>query len=576
MGDEGGTPFFDITHQTWGYSENQKKDSTFLCAFVLLICISLGLSALCHKYHVTVLPEACVVLSVGLVAGFVCKAIYGTRLGFFSRAMLSFDNALFFLALLPPIIFNSGYQLHPNWLFGLFGPIMAFSIAGTLFSAIVIGTVLSLASAAGMVPPVTFAETLTFGALVSATDPVSVLAVFTELRVDPKMFYLIFGESVLNDAVGIVLFKTFAKYIGFEHSPLTLLIAIVDFIVIFLGSMILGFLCAIAFALLLRLLRCDPSHVTVEGAKNARKLQLVAMAVSVFAVAFIAEIVELSGIVATLFAAVGIRHWGLPNMQASPDDATPNTPAEEVDALMNTLSHLADTIVFLYLGLSVPAAAKEWQMVYSHSMVIWSIVACIASRAMQIYPLSWLNNYHARKNIKDKGASATLEERVRQSEIPMNMQHMLWFAGLRGAVAFSCSHIFPNELGNRDLFSVTTTMVIIVSMYVLGALTIPTLDYLNVSKGCEVSRDVVVERPTLRRRKSRKDAHSDAPQVTRFFRALAYMDNWLYPLCVATPPSQDNLMAQDGRTGLHSMVELATTVEFSSRHGGEHKSGTMV
>ena len=63
---------------------------------------------------------------------------------------------------------------------------------------------------------------LTFGALISATDPVSTLAVFQELRVDPTLFYIVFGESVLNDAVGIVLFRTFSKFVGFSRSAGTI------------------------------------------------------------------------------------------------------------------------------------------------------------------------------------------------------------------------------------------------------------------------------------------------------------------------------------------------------------------
>jgi len=265
--EEGGTPVYDIWQHNWGYTETEQKDATFLSAFAVAMMLALIVSSLVGRRQ-KVFPEACVILTVGLVLGFCCKAAYGlTRRRFFTRPLMGFDNALFFLGLLPPIIFQSGYDLHPRWLFGMFGPILWYALAGTFVSAVTIGSVLSVVASLGLVganedaKTVSFAETLTFGALISATDPVSVLAVFTELEVDPKMFYLVFGESVLNDAVGIVLFKTFSKYVGYSHSVSTLAIAALDFVVIFAGSMLLGLACAVVIAGALKVLRVsEPDH----------------------------------------------------------------------------------------------------------------------------------------------------------------------------------------------------------------------------------------------------------------------------------------------------------------------------
>lgn len=516
MGGDSGLPIYDLSSHQWGYTEPSKRDATFLAAFALLIVLSLTLSSVVtHRWKVTLLPEACVVLSVGLLAGFACKAAYGaTHRGFFSRPLMDFDNALFFLGLLPPIIFYSGYDLHPRWLFGLFVQIMTFAIAGTFISALVVGVWLSVVSKLGIAPSVSFAETLTFGALISATDPVSVLAVFTELKVDPKMFYLVFGESVLNDAVGIVLYKTFSKYVGYKHSAATLGVAVVDFIVIFAGSMLLGFACAIATALCLKVLRVpeeDEEHVSMvaeaaspsssserdddhsdeHAIESCRHMQMAILACAIYVPAFLAELVELSGIVATLFAAIGCRHWGMPNLQELHAlDESQNLRAE---SLLGTLAHLADTAVFLYLGLSVPAAADDWRTHFSLALVFWSILACLVGRAVHVYSLSHLLNRHViRKAAEQFGgrprAMANIEVAVQAASIPRNMQHMLWFSGLRGAVAFSCAHTFPNREDNRALFSVTTSTLIIFSMYLLGALTTPVLDYLKIPTNCEVER----------------------------------------------------------------------------------------
>jgi len=392
---ESGTPIYDLANHAWGYHEDSKKDATFLLAFILLIVVSLALSwVLAHRWKCKVLPEACVVLTVGMVAGFLCKELFVKRgkRGFFSGALLGFDNALFFLGLLPPVIFYSGYELHPQWLFGLFYQIVGFAVVGTFVSAVIVGIVLKIASVCHLAPlDITFAETLTFGALVSATDPVSVIAVFTELRVDPKMFYLVFGESVLNDAVGIVLFKTFSKFVGYSFTAKNLALAVADFVVIFSGSAIVGGVCAAFTALTLRMLRAD-SDADEGAAATSRTLQLVTLCAAIWAPTFLAELVELSGIVATLFAAIGVRHWATPNLQSSSTvDAKP-----VANAVLSTLAHLADTIIFLYLGLSVPAKTRDWTNDYSHSLTFWAILACLVGRAAHVYPLSrpvWKANF---------------------------------------------------------------------------------------------------------------------------------------------------------------------------------------
>ena len=574
---ESGTPIYDLANHAWGYHEDSKKDATFLLAFILLIVVSLALSwVLEHRFKCKILPEACVVLTVGMAAGFLCKALFVRRgkRGFFSGALLGFDNALFFLGLLPPVIFYSGYELHPQWLFGLFYQIVGFAVVGTFVSAVIVGIILKVASLMHLAPQgITFAETLTFGALVSATDPVSVIGVFTELRVDPKMFYLVFGESVINDAVGIVLFKTFSKFVGYSFNAKNLGLAIADFIVIFLGSAIVGGVCAACTAVTLRLLRADGwsgSVATDEGAAaTSRTLQLVTLACSVWAPTFLAELIEMSGIVATLFAAIGVRHWATPNLQSSLTvDAKP-----VATAVLSTLAHLADTIIFLYLGLSVPAKTRDWTNDYSHSLTFWAIVACLAGRAAHVYPLSHYMNKSLRKAQSRQSSSMdpladgdTLGDPIdgegkredRRSlsprastevgnagEIPPAMQHMLWFSGLRGAVAFSCAHTFPNAHGHRTLFATTTIVLIIVSMYVLGALTVPVLKALGISRNCVLADDgspmpPPLDSPVLRLRRS-ASMSTGVPNAPLPLRMLQGLDRHLYPLLVRrTPPSSSS------------------------------------
>jgi len=86
--------------------------------------------------------------------------------------------------------------------------------------------------------------------------------------VDPNLFYLVFGESVINDAVGVVLFNTFSKFIGYDHGAGTVFIAMADFLLIFVGSLIIGYLVGCIAGLVTKLLNFD-GHPIVEAAAYA-------------------------------------------------------------------------------------------------------------------------------------------------------------------------------------------------------------------------------------------------------------------------------------------------------------------
>lgn len=88
-----------------------------------------------------------------------------------------------------------------------FGSILMFAVFGTAISAILTSVLIFLAGAIGIATELCFLDTLAFGAFISATDPVAVLAIFKEMKdTDPNLYALIFGESILNDAISLIMF----------------------------------------------------------------------------------------------------------------------------------------------------------------------------------------------------------------------------------------------------------------------------------------------------------------------------------------------------------------------------------
>src|ERR1700761_233463 len=126
---------------------------------------------------------------------------------------VSFNYQMFFNLLLPPIILASGYELHQGNFFRNIGSILTFAFAGTFISAVVLGMILFIWTRLNLDGvSINFVEAMSVGATLSATDPVTILAIFNTYKVDPKLYTVIFGEAILNDAIAIVLFETAQKY----------------------------------------------------------------------------------------------------------------------------------------------------------------------------------------------------------------------------------------------------------------------------------------------------------------------------------------------------------------------------
>ena len=156
-------------------------------------------------------------------------------------------------------------ELQANFFRNL-GTILTFAFAGTFISALVLGVILYVWTRIPLEGlDLSFVDAMSVGATLSATDPVTILAIFNSYQVDPKLYTIIFGESILNDAIAIVLFETAQRY---KLDPgttgnltiLSLFESIGIFLVVFFGSLVIGILFGLATSLLLKLthVRRDP------------------------------------------------------------------------------------------------------------------------------------------------------------------------------------------------------------------------------------------------------------------------------------------------------------------------------
>ncbi|XP_045494237.1 sodium/hydrogen exchanger 7 isoform X9 [Colias croceus] len=363
----------------------------------------------------------------------------------------TFDPEIFFNIILPPIIFHAGYCLKRKYFFRNLGAILTFAMVGTALSALVIGSLMYgfvQLMPASLASSFTFLDTLYFGALISPTDPLTVLAIFSQLKVDVNLYAMIFGESVLNDAVALVLSGAIQNYekrysTDGEFEITAFLAAIGDFIGIFSLSLIVGALMGCLTAFMTKF-----THV-----RDWPLLESALFVLMSYAAFLIAEVCELTGVVAVLFCGICQAHYTYNNLSADSRNRTKQ--------LFELLNFLAENFIFTYIGVSMFTFPK-------HHFDPWFIIAGFLTstlgRAVNIYPLSFLLNLG------------------RKPPIPMNFQHMLFFSGLRGAMSFALA--IRNTVSEARQAMLTTTSLIVIATVVLqGGAATHALAYLRIPTG---------------------------------------------------------------------------------------------
>ena len=232
-----------------------------LLILIFLLILAFFTSYVLRSKKIQAVHETVISIFAGMFVGLVLRLTSVNSV----LDVVTFDYQFFFNLLLPPIILASGYELHQGNFFRNIGSILTFAFAGTFISALVLACILWLWTRIPLEGlDISFVEAMSVGATLSATDPVTILAIFNTYKVDPKLYTVIFGESILNDAIAIVLFETAQKYkAGAEGGKLTILSlfeSIGVFLLVFFGSLAMGVVIGLATSLLLKLthIRRDP------------------------------------------------------------------------------------------------------------------------------------------------------------------------------------------------------------------------------------------------------------------------------------------------------------------------------
>ncbi|XP_030294427.1 sodium/hydrogen exchanger 6-like [Sparus aurata] len=372
---------------------------------------------------------------------------------------VTFDPEVFFNILLPPIIFHAGYSLKRRHFFRNIGSILAYAFMGTVISCFVIGLIMygfvSFMKVIGQLGgDFFFTDCLFFGAIVSATDPVTVLAIFNELKVDVDLYALLFGESVLNDAVAIVLSSSIVAYQpagdnSHSFEAMALLKSFGIFLGVFSGSFALGVATGVMTAFVTKFTKL----------RDFPLLETALFFLMSWSTFLLAEACGFTGVVAVLFCGITQAHYTFNNLSPESQDRSKQ--------LFELLNFLAENFIFSYMGLTLFSFQSH---VFNPLFIIGAFIAVFLGRAANIYPLSFLLNL-GRKN-----------------KIGSNFQHVMMFAGLRGAMTFALSIRDTATYARQMMFS-TTLLIVFFTVWVCGGGTMPMLSFMSIPVGVDSDQD---------------------------------------------------------------------------------------
>lgn len=301
----------------------------------------------------------------------------------------------------PPLIFEAAFHLDLRLLRDALPPILVLAVPGVLLTAFFVGGVVALGTG------LSFGTAIVFGALIAATDPVAVVALFRELGVPRRLAVAVEGESLFNDGTAIVVFRiALAAAVAGIFDPVE---GLFDFLQVALGGMAVGL--ALGWLVAQLIARLDDRVI------SATLTTLLA-----YGAYLLAEQMHVSGVLAVVVA--GLLAGNVGATQTSP------TTKNMIFNLWDYLAFIVNSLVFLLIGLEVDLS----QLWANLGAIGVAVVAVLSGRAAVVYGLLWLFSL-------GRG-------RVR---LRPSWRHVLFWGGLRGAISLALALSLPATLPHREM-----------------------------------------------------------------------------------------------------------------------------
>lgn len=336
---------------------------------------------------------------------------YTVALVLFGLGVAAFVPALAFeitpelvlVVLLPALVFEAAYQTDFDHLRRTGGGIAILAIPGVLISAGVVALVIHFAT--GLDLEIAFV----IGAMVSATDPVAVIATFRRLGTPPALTTLVEGESLFNDGTAIVVFTIALAAVEGQVS---------------IGDAVGGFTATVLFSLALGGITGFVASRVVARV-NDHLIETTITLLLAYGTYVLADLLHESGVIATVVAGITLGTYGRRiGMSARTQEA--------LDTVWEFLAFILTALIFLLVGLAITVSG----LIDAAVPIVWGIAAVLVGRALVIYGLL--------------GGTARLVGRHR-SVLERGWLHILFWSGLRGAVAVALALSLPADFPKREM-----------------------------------------------------------------------------------------------------------------------------
>ncbi len=360
--------------------------ASLVSSIIGLLLVATATAGLAHKLK---LPFTVLIVLVGI--GLMELARVGPA---FLHPILEYNISpeIILFVFLPTLIFESAFNLNSRQLRRNILPVITLAVPGLIISTALIGTIVHFFTG------LEFAAALLLGAILSATDPVAVISIFKQLGAPGRLNILVEGESLFNDATSIVVAKILTAVIAAGYFTLsTITGGIIDFLIIFCGGILVGWLAAVITGLILGYVESDPFI----------EISLTTI-LAYFSFLIAEELFHVSGVMATVAAGVTMGSWGRAKISSSIIGYMEN--------FWEYMAHVANALIFLLVGMRVNLPA----LFSSLDKLVGVIVAMLISRAFVIYTLTPIC-----------GRLPGVEP------VSRPYQTVMWWGGLRGAIALA-------------------------------------------------------------------------------------------------------------------------------------------